>query len=140
MLQPPRLREGRHSDPPLRPVRTLISHWTSLSELPLACSVVAHCSVSWISCSSPSRPSRLSQAGVPVLLHSFIMQYANQAGCYAACAILLVASTISVGLRFMIRNVKKAKLGVDDLFISASLVCEISSQSQILRCWYPIEE
>ncbi|KAI9743050.1 MAG: hypothetical protein M1818_003345 [Claussenomyces sp. TS43310] len=46
----------------------------------------------------------------------------NQAGCYAAAVVLLIASTAAVGGRFHIRlRVKKAPIGFDDVFIVLSL-------------------
>ncbi|ESZ99047.1 hypothetical protein SBOR_0581 [Sclerotinia borealis F-4128] len=61
------------------------------------------------------------------------MAYANQAGCYAASVILLIASTIAVGLRMTIRKIKEAKLGFDDLFISVALL--LSYAQAIIIIW-----
>lgn len=46
----------------------------------------------------------------------------NAAGLYVLCSILPTLSTLSVGARIYVRNVKKQKFGVDDWTALAGLV------------------
>lgn len=46
----------------------------------------------------------------------------NAAGLYILCTVLPVLSTIAVGARLYVRNVKKQKFGVDDGTALAGLV------------------
>ncbi|CAG8957633.1 hypothetical protein HYFRA_00010500 [Hymenoscyphus fraxineus] len=46
----------------------------------------------------------------------------GRVGCYVAAIVLLVFSTATVGLRLRVRSIKRSYLGLDDLFISISLL------------------
>lgn len=61
----------------------------------------------------------------------------NAAGLYILCSVLPLLSTIAVGARLYVRNVKKQKLGVDDgtALVGLVRVSLLATSFTVLMLW-----
>ena len=67
----------------------------------------------------------------------------NQGGVYCVSAVLIVAPTVTVGLRIRVRRMKRTGLGADDWTICAALVISTlgpSLERSTLNSWLCVNQ